>query len=321
MVRRIPGSLASLVSRFASDVYWLGRYLERAENLARILDINETYARDDAAGPDWGRVLTLYGERSRFEEIHGFPKARGVLDFYLIDRGNPSSVKSCIHAARENARSIRHLISTEMWTQLNIFHIAVGRMKPSDASIEQLSRVSRQIIAGCQHFEGVAEGTFLRSEPWCFYQLGKYIERADQTTRILDMGYDRLAPAEDNPVAWVHWNVLLRSVSGYHAYRNRHPGASTPQDIASFLLYDEEFPRAVALCVNRITGSLRELERRHGSQRGEEAERERRKLEFLIETGPGKSLTPARLHRFLDETHAALANVSASVSGCYFAGR
>ncbi len=312
--------MSSLVARFAANIYWLGRYLERAENLARILDINETYARDNIHGPDWERVLRLNADTERFKELHGEPSSEAVLAFYLFDRDNSSSIVSCTRAARENARSVRHLISTEMWKQLNIFHSSVAAFQKRDATINKISKISQDIITGCQNFEGIAEGTFLRGEPWCFYQLGKYVERADQTTRILDMGYDRLVPEEDDAIAWVHWNVLLRSVSGYHAYRSRHPGASHPQDIASFLLYDEEFPRAVALCVNRISSQLRDLERRHGSRRAAVLEEDRRQLEFLVETGPGRNLTPKVLHRYLDRLQLALARVSDAIGQCYFVG-
>ncbi|MGD9668929.1 MAG: alpha-E domain-containing protein [Hyphomicrobiaceae bacterium] len=313
--------MSKLVARFAENVFWVGRYLERAENLARILDINETYARDDPDGPDWKRVLRLYADLKRFESAHGEASAQAVLHYYVIDRDNSSSIVSCIIAARENARSIRHLISTEMWTQINIFRSDIAGLQKKDVTVANLSRVSRDVIAGCQHFEGIAEGTFLRSEPWCFYQLGKYIERADQTTRILDIGYDRLSPADESPVAWVHWNVLLRSVSGYHAYRSRHPGASSPQDIAEFLLYDDEFPRAVGLCLNRITSSLRDLARRHGSDRGARAEFARRQIEAMLEAGPGKSLTSRSLHSYLDRIQSALANMSGEIGKCYFLGR
>lgn len=312
--------MSSLVARFAANIYWLGRYLERAENLARILDINETYARDDAGGPNWKRVLDLNADAQRFQDLHGAPTPHAVLAFYLVDRHNPSSVASCIATARENARSVRHLISTEMWTQINMFHVDVSAFGPGDAKVSRVSQISRQVVAGCQTFGGVAEGTFLRGEPWCFYQLGKYLERADQTTRILDIGYDRLAPAEDDATAWVQWNVLLRSVSGYHAYRSRHPSASRPQDIASFLLYDTEFPRAVALCVNNITNRLNDLGRRHGDQRAAALEAERRQLEFLVETGPGRELTPGSLHQYLDRVQQALGRVSNAIAASYFAG-
>lgn len=297
----------------------MGRYLERAENLARILDINETYARDDLSGPNWSRVLELYADRARYEKAHGAPTTQGVLYFYLLDRDNQASVVSCTRAARENARSVRHLISTEMWTHINIFHARVAEIQRKDVSPSNISRIAKEIVTGCQSFEGIAEGTFLRGEPSFFYQLGKYLERADQTTRILDMGYDRLTPTSDDVIASVQWNVLLRSVSGYHAYRSRHPGASSPHNIASFLLYDDEFPRAVALCVSRLTSNLRALERRHGTRRGKKLEECRRELEFLIETGPGKALTSKSLHAYLDRLQRALGNVSGAVAEQYFA--
>lgn len=313
--------MSKLVARFAENVFWVGRYLERAENLARILEINETYARDDPDGPDWKRVLRLYADLKRFESLHGEASTQAVLNYYVIDRDNPSSIVRCIDCARENARSIRHLISTEMWTQINIFRADVAALQKRDATVSNLSRVSREVIAGCQHFEGIAEGTFMRSEPWCFYQLGKYIERADQTTRILDIGYDRLSSADESQVAWVHWNVLLRSVSGYHAYRSRHPGASTPRDIAEFLLFDHEFPRAVGLCVNRVTSSLRDLARRHGNDRAAPAEAARRQIETMLEAGPGKNLNSKTLHVYLDRIQSALAHMSEQIGACYFLGR
>lgn len=286
-----------------------------------MLDINETFGRDEMAGPNWGRVLELYADQKRFEEIHGEPTAEAVLAFYILDRDNPGSIRSCTRAARENARSVRHLISTEMWRHINVFNSRIAALEKRDAVVSNVSRLASETISGCQGFEGIAEGTFLRGEPWCFYQIGKYLERADQTTRILDIGYDRLAPAETDAVAWVHWNVLLRSVSGYHAYRSRHPGNSSPQDFAVFLLYDDEFPRAVSLCLNRLTERIRDIETRHSTRRAEQLEGVRRGLEFLIETGPGKELTSRRLHTYLDSIQTGLADLSSAIGGTYFLGR
>ena len=140
--------------------------------------------------------------------------------------------------------------------------------------------------------------------------MGKYLERADQTTRILDMGFERAA--EDLGVALeaVHWNVLLRSVAGYHAYRSRHPAGSQPQDIAMFLLYDQEFTRAVDLCVESLSTRLTELETLHGNRRHQSVETARRALVFALDTGPGSRITRRRLHKFLDELQVYLANVS-----------
>lgn len=310
--------MTSLVARFAANTFWLARYLERAENLTRILHINETYARDKPEGPDWERVLKLYADTEYFLETHEEASAQAVLQFYMLDRGNPSSIVSCIVNARENARSVRHLISTEMWTHLNIFYSQLLKMTARDIRLSNLANAASNIVLSCQTFEGIAEGTFMRGEPWCFYQLGKYIERADQTTRVLDIGYDLLPIGDGNAVTSVQWNVLLRSVSGYHAYRSRYSGQASEDDIERFLLYDSEFPRALDLCTRQLTTRLRELERRNGAQRHSEVEKARRQLEFALETGPGSEITPKKLHNFLDKIQQRLADVTYAVSQTYF---
>ena len=310
--------MSSLLARFAGNIYWLGRYLERAENIARILHINETYGRDDPQGPDWHRVLRLYSDEKRFLAEHEDTSPAAILRFYVLERNNPSSISYAIAEARENARSVRHLISTEMWTHLNIFSSEVRALGRRDLRVNTLASAANLVITGCQTFEGIAEGTFFRGEPWCFYQIGKYLERADQTTRILDISFDRLLLSKDDSVSMVQWNLLLRSVSAYHAYRNRHPGSSRPHDIATFLLYDREFPRAVALCVQRLTERLHDIETRHGDRRGVNVETTRRAIEFSLETGPGSELTPKRLHKFLDGLQIELGNVSNAIGEVYF---
>ncbi|MBT5571306.1 MAG: alpha-E domain-containing protein, partial [Alphaproteobacteria bacterium] len=228
--------MASLIARFGWNIFWLGRYMERAEALARIVDINETYARDTSEGPDWQRVLDLYSDNDRFKVIHKKADAGTVSNFYILDRSNPTSIASSIAEARQNARSVRHLISTEMWTHLNMFHNRLGGLTQRDLRLNNLSRICNDIKKDCQTFEGVAEGTFFRGEAWCFYQMGKYLERADQTTRILDMGYDRISDSDSEGRDSIHWSVLLRSVAGYHAFRSLHPAGSGAADIAGFLM-------------------------------------------------------------------------------------
>jgi uncharacterized alpha-E superfamily protein len=310
--------LSSLLSRFAENTFWLGRYLERAENLARVLHVNATYGRDDPSGPEWGRVLRLYADEELFAKSNEESSAAAVLNFYMIDRNNPGSIASMIVAARENARSIRHLISTEMWTHLNVFSNQVRALTARDLRLSNLSTVATQVVTGCQTFEGVAEGTFVRQSPWCFYQIGKYLERGDQTTRVLDIGYDRLLLDKHDAIATVQWNLLLRSVSAYHAYRGKYPGDSRNNEIATFLICDDEFPRAVSLCVNRLVERLRDIERRHGGGRAAGIEKTLGALDAFLDKGPGRRLTPVRLHAFLDRVQIALGNVSDAVGECYF---
>ncbi|MEQ8370412.1 MAG: alpha-E domain-containing protein [Alphaproteobacteria bacterium] len=311
--------MPSLLSRFAGNAFWLGRYMERAENLARILDTNETYAREEPTGPDWRRVLDLYADGARFMTSHARVEERDVLHFYVLDTANPGSILSAVMAARQNARTIRHLISTEMWTHLNVFHSRLSRLTRRDVRADNLARVCWDTKLGCQTFEGIAEGTFQRDEPWCFYHLGKYLERADQTTRVLDMGCKWLGEAADDALAPVKRDVLVRSLSGYHAFRSRYPTASGLDDIARFLLHDEQFPRAVRLCINRMSDRLRDLANRHGADAVEIADSARMHLQFTLETGAGGRTTPAALHRFLDGLQARLDGVSDSIAVAFFA--
>ena len=311
--------MPSLLARFAASIFWMARYIERAESLARIIDINETYARDNPDGPDWGRVLDLYADTDRYMEAHGAIDTASVLNFYILDRANSTSIVSAVSSARNNARSVRHLISTEMWTQVNIFRNWLVDLTPRDIRSANVSRICTDIKLNCQTIEGIVEGTLLRDEAWQFYQIGKYLERADQTTRLLDIGYDRLSKEAEDTLVSVQWNSLLRSVAGYHAYRSRHPSGSYGRDVATFLLYDREFARAVALCVDRVTQSLGNLETRHGDLQLGSLEKARRALAFELETGLEKDVTKDRLHRFLDALQVKIGAVSDEVGRAYFA--
>ncbi|MCE2510107.1 MAG: alpha-E domain-containing protein [Alphaproteobacteria bacterium] len=310
--------MSNLLARFAANIFWMARYLERAESLARILDINETYARDNPQGPDWKRALDLYGDTARFKTEHDEADAASVLYFYVLDRANPTSIAFAIAEARQNARSVRHLISTEMWTQLNIFHNYMAGLTQRDIRLSNLSKLCTHIKLDCQTIEGIAEGTLLRGEAWRFYQLGKYIERADQTTRVLDIGYERLSAGKDDAVISVQWNSLLRSVAGYHAYRSRHPAGSYASDVAAFLLYDEEFARAVALCVNRLSECLHDLNVRLGGERQADIEKARRSLEFTLETGLDQRFTVRRLQKFVDDLQVRIGQLSETIGNVYF---
>lgn len=310
--------MSSLLSRFAANAFWLGRYLERAESLARIIDINESFARDHPKGPDWEPVLELYSDRERFLETHDDINADTVLAFYVLDQGNPSSLAYAIHHGRENARTVRHLISTEMWTHLNVFHHRLKSLTKRDIWPSSLATLCAEIKLSCQTFEGIAEGTFFRGEAWSFYQIGKYLERADQTTRVLDMGYDRLSDKESGTLAAMHRDVLVRSVSGYHAFRSRYPVSDRPVDIAMFLLYDAAFPRAVGLCVNQLISRLRTLDQMLGHDDRSAVEKACRGLEFSLETGIDHNLTSARLHKFVDDLQIAFGEVSDAIATRYF---
>ena len=176
-----------LLARYAECIFWLARYVERAENLARILDVNETFTRDARGDQNWESIVRLHADEAAFSRRHGEASADAVLRFYVTDATNPSSIISAIRGARENARALRPLISTEMWVQLNVFQNRLNAIEEPDLAPGRLTDLFTAIKEACQTHTGITEGTFYRDQGWYFYQLGRYIERADQTTRLLDM--------------------------------------------------------------------------------------------------------------------------------------
>jgi len=296
----------------------MARYVERAESLARLMSVNAMFARDESGLADWRRVLELYADTDVYAERHGEVDAATVTYFYVLDPDHPGSILSSLRQARENARAIRHLISTEMWKHLNMLYNSARERTRRDLRDQRLAELCEDFVHACQTFTGIAEGTFQRSEAWLFADLGRQIERADQTTRVLDMGYDRLRIESGDAVTSAYWNALLRSVAGFHAFRNRHPMDAGPEDIARFLLYGLEFPRAVALCVEETTTRLRALERLHGVRRRKAVETSRREMEFILETGPDLDLTAEMLHDFVDRIQASLGRMSEALHATYF---
>lgn len=257
--------MADLLARFAENCFWLARYMERAENLARILDVNEAFARRERGGEDWLPIVELHSDEERFYALHKKATTDSVVHFYVLDGDNPSSIISSVRMARENARSLRHLISTEMWTHLNVFCNFLQGLRRRDIALANLSRLCVTIKENCQTHEGITEGTFYRDQAWCFYFIGKYLERADQTSRLLDIRYHRLMRSEweiGSPADVSEWNALLRSVAGYHAFRRTHPRGMRPADVAEFLIFNRYFPRAIATCVQGTSEIMRRLEER-----------------------------------------------------------
>ena len=251
--------MSSLLARFAENSFWIARYVERAENLARIIDVTETFARDEHGESDWTPVLRLHHDEGNFSTRYRKIDAANVARFYIIDEQNPNSIRSSIRAARENARSIRHLISLETWTQLNVFYNRMARLTRRNLKLSDLSRLCGQIKEGCQLHYGITTGTLYRDQLWSFYRLGTFIELCDQTTRLVDIKYHALLPRATDvgtAIDVAQWNALLRSASAYHGYRRVYPQEMTPATVAGFILLDPRFARSIPHCVREIRQSV-----------------------------------------------------------------
>jgi len=310
-----------LLARYADCIFWLARYVERAENLARILDVNETFSRDSRGGQNWRSIVQLNSDEERFFAGHDAAAAHNVVNFYVVDGDNPTSIVSTIRYARENARTLRPLISTEMWVQLNVFYNRLTELRTEDLAPGNLAALFAMIKEGCQTHTGITEGTFFRDQGWYFYQIGRYIERADQTTRLLDIKYHLLLPSPSDvgsPVDVSQWNALLRSAAGYHAYRRLHAASTTPARVAGFMLLNNAFPRSVHHCVREVGRLLGEVKSHHGLRNGNDAAEELDRLQAVLGTFEISTILRSGLHEFLDSIQRQLMAVTRELSIAFF---
>ena len=310
-----------LLARYADCIFWLARYVERAENLARILDVNETFSRDSRGGQNWRSIVQLNSDEERFFAGHDAAAAHNVVNFYVVDGDNPTSIVSTIRYARENARTLRPLISTEMWVQLNVFYNRLTELRIEDLAPGNLAALFAMIKEACQTHTGITEGTFFRDQGWYFYQIGRYIERADQTTRLLDIKYHLLLPSPSDvgsPVDVSQWNALLRSAAGYHAYRRLHAASTTPARVAGFMLLNNAFPRSVHHCVREVGRLLGEVKSHHGLRNGNDAAEELDRLQAVLGTFEIAAILRSGLHEFLDSIQRQLMAVTRELSIAFF---
>ena len=248
-----------MLSRVADSIYWMGRYVERAENVARFVDVNLNLMLDAPSGVDqqWQPLVNITGDHESFAKRHGVATQQKVIQFLTFDRDNPNSIISCLRAARENARSVREIISSEMWLQLNQFYLTVNAAA-GQRQLENPHDFFTQVKSSSHQFTGVTDATMTHGEPWHFARLGRKLERADKTSRILDVKYFillRSAADVGTPFDDVQWAAVLRSVSAFEMYRKRH-GRVAPKSIVEFLLLDQEIPRAIRFCLNSARDSL-----------------------------------------------------------------
>ena len=263
-----------MLSRVANSIYWMARYIERAENTARFVDVAEqmTLGRGDGvdrASAEWSPLISAIADDETFAEAYGEVTPEKVARFLLLDPENPNSVLSCVSAARENARTVREVTSSEMWNEINrLYH----RLR----SASDLSGTSHAINlceatkAGSLAFQGITAATLARGTGWDFLKLGTMLERADKTSRLLDVKYYLLLPTVEHvgsPLDQVQWSALLRSVSSLEMYRQRF-GAITPQNVVRFLVLDEYFPRSLLFCLFEAQTALDQIVRDAPGDRG-----------------------------------------------------
>ena len=252
-----------LLSRVAESIYWINRYLERAENISRFVEVSEAMSLDCPPGSaePWLPLIDVSADRENFDFRYPQKNQEDVINFLIRDTINPNSIISCINMARENARQIRDVITTEMWEQINVLYwnIQDGEICWDQPLQEQLSEIRR----GCQLFYGITDVTLSKDLAWQFSILGRLIERADKTSRILDVKYYLLLPSLNElggVLDELQWIALLRSAGAYQMFRHSEQNAIRPNAVARFLLLDPIFPRSVRYCLDGISDTLKMIE-------------------------------------------------------------
>jgi len=292
-----------LLSRYAEALFWLARYMERIENLARVLDVTDTFVRHGVDQSGWRSVIQINADEDRFAKLYGHANAENVARFYLVDRENPTSILSSLFAARENARTLRALLPTETWSQINIFYNRVHHMTAADAAPSRVSGLCAYFKEQCQAHAGIIDGTFYRDQSWAFYCIGKYLERGDQTSRLVDIKYHTLLPSVEDvgsPLDISQWHALLRAASGYQAYRRINPSYMTPSSVAGFLLMNDSFPRSVTRCVRQIEIYLGQLSSGYGLRGAYAAQERLDELRAALMDQSIEQILARGLHEFLD---------------------
>ncbi len=262
-----------MLSRIAESLYWMGRYVERAENTARLLQVNyfavmEAPLVSGAPGlvtEQWAPLLAATGASETFHLHHERADAQSVPYWLALDRRNPGSIRSSLAAARSNARAVRDRISSEMWQTLNTAYLRLVVDGTVDVQNEELHDYCADVRDSSQLFFGISDATMPRDLGWTFMRAGQYLERADSTVRTLMVRYRQAQGAANvaEGVATHRAAALLRSLSAYEAFLKSHHGGFDAREIAAFLLCDPGFPRSVLFCAQALDHTICELARHH----------------------------------------------------------
>src|SRR5215217_1177321 len=313
-----------MLSRVAESVYWIGRYIERAENVARYVDASLQMALDAPEGlrEQWLPLVAVTGDEALFRERYGDEAgAEAILHFLTFDPEYPNSILSCVSSARENARQVRGTLALEAWEHLNRFYHMLTSPGARKRAAESPHDFYSEIRSASYLFEGVIEATQSRGEEWHFLRLGRYLERANQTSRILDVKYFVLLPDPAHVGSVVDdllWSALLRSVSGFGMFRRKH-GRILPEKVVDFLVLDREFPRAILFCLLCAEESLLAISGTPMGSFRNEGEKQLSRLRSNLAYSNVGDIIARGLHEFLDDLQTGFNRAGEGIFSSFFA--
>jgi uncharacterized alpha-E superfamily protein len=313
-----------MLSRVASNLYWMSRYVERAENTARVLDVTwrmsllvkEPQLRDQ----EWFAPLNITGTLFPFSGRHDSVCAREVLHFMALDPDNPSSIYACARTARENARAVRGSITSEMWEVLNSTWLEMQHMDEEKMEQRGVSNFFDWVKERSHLFRGVTFGTMHRDDAYDFARMGTHMERADSTARILDVKYHILLPSVKDvggAVDYYQWSAVLRSVSAFEAYRKVYRDVITPLKLAELLILRDDIPRSLRFCLKQVCDSLGRV------QNAQSVATVRAAGEVLtgLQCGRISDIFANGLHEYLTEFLESMEGLSQNIQASFFSSR
>ncbi len=312
-----------MLSRVANSIYWMSRYLERAENVARFVNVNLHLMLDLEQSPDnaqWQPLVASSGDEADF--ARRYKKAsteRNVIRFLTFDEKNPNSILSCINYARENSRTVRETIPSDMWEKINeLYHFVHKQSRKR--SINDPQEFYAHIRFANYLFAGLMESAMSHGEAWHFARMGSMLERADKTARILDVKYFLLLPGLDyfdSPYDVVQWGAVLKSVNAFEMYRKQFQRINH-KDVARFMIFDAYFPRSMAFCVGAAQRSLHAVSGETAADSQAQAEME--KLCNMLRSTHIDAVLESGLHEFIDAFQFNLNVVDQAVYRSFFKG-
>ena len=302
-----------MLARVAENLYWMARYLERAEDTARLINATTMMLMDMPRGASfgWEDLLRVVGLDEAFHQHYDEASETAVMSFLIQDERNPSSIFACVRHARENTRTFREVLPRESWEWVNELYLYASTHMTHALDRRKRFEVLTEIIRRRQAVVGLLSGTMSRDEAFQFMRLGRNVERADMTTRVLDVSYAINLPLQDSQYHDLIWMSVLQALSGHQMYR-RHVGArATDYKVLAFLLNDIPFPRSVRHCLHEIQFALDELP-------GAEPMRRLQGMLNLVDSADYRVLAINGLHEFCDEFQARLADLNDVIGQTYF---
>jgi uncharacterized alpha-E superfamily protein len=311
-----------MLSRIAESVYWMSRYLERVGNTARLVEINLIHlieAEDVLPeSAQWKPLLSIGNNEVAYATCYGGVPvtAERTIRFMTQERANPSSIRSSLRAARESARVVRDRISKEMWEAINEMWLDLNRALDGTVSPKHSPALYAEVRRGVARYHGLTSSTMMRGEAFGFYLLGTVLERADMSARILDVKYHLLLPDVSmvgSPLDYYQWAALLKSLSGFEAYRRRYHAGLRPVDVAEFAIFEPDFPRSLRFCVEQMEEALGEIGLSEGRCKIAVSD-----LRALLESGSAEHVFSSGLHEFLRQFLDLIAALNDALVAEYF---